>query len=250
MEITQKHYQRLAENYDHFLVYSPEFVRTLTTRMIDKLALRPEDVLVDLGGGTGIYSRDILEQVPLKHPVILVDPIEEMLAQVPEAAHIECVLETAEDFAKKPGSYDKVLIKEAIHHVRKPDRPPLFADLARHLPSGGRMLLVHIPPEIDYPLFDKALERSRHWHANPEELVAELDDAGFDVEIEGLDYRHELPKEKYFEMVAGQYMSLLSSFDDDELREGLSEMAQRYADRDTLSYIDHFDFITATKRGE
>lgn len=250
MEITQKHYQRLADNYDNFLVYSPDFVRTLTTRMIDKLALQPDDVLVDLGGGTGIYCRDILEQVPLKHPVILVDPFEEMLAQVPKGTNIECVLDTAEGFADKPGHYNKVLIKEAIHHVKKADRPPLFAKMADHLPTGGKMLLVHIPPEIDYPLFDKALERSKRWHANPKELAAELKEAGFDVEVEGLDYRHNLPKEKYFEMVAGQYMSLLSSFDDHELREGLAEMEQRYAERDTLSYIDHFDFITATKRGE
>ncbi|HSS66480.1 MAG TPA: SAM-dependent methyltransferase, partial [Gammaproteobacteria bacterium] len=102
-------------------------------------------------------------------------------------------------------------------------------------------------PEIDYPLFRKALERSRSWHADPSALVRALEAAGFAVERDTLEYRHALPKETYFSMVAGRYMSLLTSFSDEELEAGLAEMTETYADRDILEYTDRFDFITGVK---
>ncbi|MGH6885961.1 MAG: hypothetical protein ACREGK_07795, partial [Geminicoccales bacterium] len=79
-EIVDRHYDNLADNYDLFLRYSPDFVRKLTQKMIGKLQLREDDRLVDLGGGTGIYALDILEQVALRHPVLLVDYCGAMLA--------------------------------------------------------------------------------------------------------------------------------------------------------------------------
>lgn len=243
--LLERHYTRLAGNYDLFLKYSPDFIRRMTEKMIDKLRLMPADRFVDLGGGTGIYSVDILEQVALETPVLLVDPFEEMLAQAPDHPKLETLRDDALGFSERPLDYDKVLIKEAIHHVDEKRR--LFENLYRRLSSGGRVLLVHIPPEIDYPLFRQALERSRSWHADPAALVRALEAAGFAVERDALEYRHALPKETYFSMVAGRYMSLLTSFTDAELEAGLTEMTKTYADREVLEYTDRFDFISGVK---
>lgn len=243
--LLEKHYTRLADNYDLFLKYSPDFIRRMTEKMIDKLQLQPSDRFVDLGGGTGIYAADILKQVALEQPLLLVDPFEEMLAQAPDHPKLKTVQDDALGFSERPGEYDKVLIKEAIHHVD--DKRRVFENLFERLTPGGRILLVHIPPNIDYPLFKKALERSLTWHADPAWLVRDLAAAGFTVERDGLDYRHKLPKDTYFSMVAGRYMSLLTSFSDDEIEAGLQEMAETYADRDVLEYTDHFDFITGVK---
>ena len=177
--------------------------------------------------------------------MILVEPFAEMLANVPADLPIECVQKDALAFSAGPRRYDKVLMKEAVHHVV--DQASLFANLHARLSEGGRLILVHVPPELDYPLFEAALTRSRTWHADPARLVEQLREAGFDVERDVLDYRHVIPKEAYFRMVAGRYMSLLSSFSDDELRAGLAEMAERYADRGVLEFTDRFDFITAIK---
>lgn len=57
------------------------------------------------------------------------------------------------------------------------------------------LLLVHVPPWVQYPLFDKALDRCLNWHADPDELVARLDETGFAVERDAVEYQHEIPKE-------------------------------------------------------
>jgi SAM-dependent methyltransferase len=245
VHLLEDHYQRLGADYDAYLHYSHDFVRRLTSRMIRCLDLQRDDVLVDLGGGTGIYAADILAQVPLRPAVILVEPFAQMLANVPPDLAIERVQKDALAFSMEPRRYDKVLIKEAVHHVA--DQAALFVNLHARLSPAGRLLLVHVPPELDYPLFEAALVRSRTWHADPARLVQLLREAGFAVDREQLEYRHAMPKDAYFRMVAGRYMSLLSSFSDDELRAGLAEMVERHADQEILRFTDRFDFITALR---
>lgn len=243
--VVHEHYNRLAKQYDEYLLYSPQFVRTLTSKMVQMLGLRENDRLVDLGCGTGMYSIDIAEQVPLTQKIIGVDPFGSMLAQIPPEAQIDPVEADALAFSREPRDYNKVFMKEAVHHIT--DRAELFANLYERLPSGGVLLLVHVPPRVQYPLFDKALRRCLNWHADPDELVTLLGAAGFRVERDGLDYPHELPREKYFEMVRGQYMSVLSSFTAQEIEAGLQEMQSRYAETPILRFTDHFDYIAGTK---
>lgn len=244
-EVLDKHYQRLATGYDEFLYYSPRFVRALTEKMIDKLRLSKTDVLADIGCGTGMYSVDILKQVSLRDPVLGVDPYPEMLAQIPEGAPIARIPEDALAFSASERTYNKVLIKETVHHVDRKDE--FFANIHRNLPPGGIMLLVHVPPDVQYPLFDAALKRCLGWHADPDELVRLLESTGFQVERDALDFQHAIPKEHYFKMVRGCYMSALTSFSDEELEAGLVEMKERYTNIATLEFVDHFDYLTATK---
>jgi ubiquinone/menaquinone biosynthesis C-methylase UbiE len=244
-DVLDEHYQSLANDYDEFLYYSSDFVRTLTAKMIDHLELTEDDRLADICCGTGIYSLDILEQVDLHQPVLGVDPYPEMLAGIPDEANIEPIATTALDFSREPASYDKVLIKEGIHHVRH--RPEFFTNVHDNLSSGGRMLLVHVPPEVDYPLFDAALERCRHWHADPDELEIQLVTAGFTLDRDAVDIQHEMPTSHYLRMVESCYMSVLTSFEKEELRAGLDEMRARYGHLDTLRFVDHFDYLTAVK---
>jgi ubiquinone/menaquinone biosynthesis C-methylase UbiE len=244
-EIIDRHYDNLAGSYDLFLKYSPDFIRRLTREMIEKLQLRESDRLVDLGGGTGIYALDILEQLHLRHLVLVVDYSGAMLARAPDDPRLQRLEMGALEFASREGRYDKILIKETVHHIE--DRARLFAGLHARLSPGGRLLLVHIPPQIDYPLFRAAIERSLKWHADPDRLVRHLEASGFAVERETFVYRHRLPKEVYFRMVRGRYMSLISSFTDSELKDGLEEMAATHADREVLEFDDRFDVITGVK---
>lgn len=242
-DVVTEHYRSLAGRYTDLLSYSPDFLRAHAQKMAEQLELREEHVLVDLGGGTGIFSLALLELVPLREPVICVDPYPEMLDQIPEEAHIRTVVDDALGFSRRSGAYDRILIKEAIHHID--EREELFANLHQRLRPGGILLLVHVPPDLEYPLFRAALERSRTWHADPDELVDLLEGSGFRVERDRLEYWHRLPKRDYFEMVEHCYMSVLSSFSDEERWAGLREMEERYADRDVLEFPDRFDYLAA-----
>ena len=244
-QVIDKHYRRLAKEYDEFLYYSPRFVRALTAKMIEKLRLSETDVLADIGCGTGMYSLDVLKQVSLKAKIIGVDPCHEMLAQIPDKAPITPIAEDALEYSRREVNYNKVLIKEAIHHVHRKDE--FFGNVHRNLSAGGIMVLVHVPPAVQYPLFDAALERCLGWHADPDELVQLLQDAGFQVEHDALDYQHSISRNHYFKMVQSCYMSVLTSFSQDELETGLAEMNAKYVDQDTLEFVDHFDYLTATK---
>lgn len=213
--------------------------------MTEMLELRTTDTMVDLGCGTAMYSLDILKQVPLKKRVIAVDPYPEMLSRIPPEANVRTVGADALGFSKRPATYDKVLIKEAIHHVH--EREELFKNIHDRLSYGGVLLLVHVPPEVEYPLFDRALERCKEWHADPDELTRQLAGAGFRVERDTLRYTHSIPKDKYFLMVQSCYMSALTSLDESEIEEGLGEMEEKYRDRETLRFVDHFDYLKAEK---
>lgn len=239
------HYTRLAKDYDDFLYYSPNFVRTLTAKMIEKLQLKEDDTLVDLGCGTGIYSLDILKQISLKKPVIGIDPYHEMLARIPENTPIKRMAMDGLEFSRQPGTYDKILIKETVHHIEERDQ--LFANLYQRLTPNGILLLVHVPPAVQYPLFQKALERCLNWHADPNQLTEQLKHAGFRVECDAVDYPHAIPKEQYFKMVKACYMSALTSLSVEELRKGLIEMALRYKDVEVLEFVDHFDYLIAIR---
>lgn len=239
--VLDEHYHRIAERYTDFLSYSDEFVPTLATKMVDMLRLSEGDVFVDLGGGTGIFTAAILSQVQLHNPVVLVDYYGEMLDKVPVELPVEKVQADALAFSAEPRSYDKVLIKETIHHID--DRDALMRQLYEQLSPGGALLLVHVPPELDYPIFEAALERARNWHANPDELERQMRAAGFQVERDAVDWPHVIPKEHYFDQVASQFMSVLSSFGPEEMEAGLAEMRQTYADADVLEFNDHFDYI-------
>jgi ubiquinone/menaquinone biosynthesis C-methylase UbiE len=243
--VIHTHYTRLSQRYDAFLYYSPDFVRQQTSKMIEKLALNEGDIFVDLGCGTGMYSLDILAQIPLKNPVIGVDPFPQMLAQIPANAPIKQLAMDALTFSTRPGVYNKILMKEAIHHID--NRQTLFKNLYEHLAPGGILLLVHVPPKVEYPLFRKALERCLNWHANPDELTTLLQQEKFQVERDEFVYRHRIPKEKYFEMVKNCYMSVLSSLEPEAIQAGLQEMESTYANQEILEFNDRFDFITAKK---
>ena len=240
-----QHYRRLAAQYDEFLCYSPQFVRTLTSTMIEKLDLRESDRFVDLGCGTAMYSIDIVGQVPLSNPIIGVDPFPEMLGRIPPDAPVTRVALGAMAFSAQPGTYDKILMKEAVHH--EADRAALFANLFARLAPGGRLLLVHVPPRLDYPLFDKALRRAEQWHADPGELATQLTQAGFAVDRDAVEIDHVMPRQRYFQMVESRYMSVLSSFSAEEMAEGLREMERKYSAVETLAFTDHFDYLTGIK---
>ncbi|CAN5786692.1 hypothetical protein BH23ACT12_BH23ACT12_11000 [soil metagenome] len=244
--VIKRHYEDLADNYDEFLYWSPGFVGTLADKIVEMLDLQPDDTLVDIGGGTGMYSLALLERVGLKKPVTVVDPFPEMLRRIPDEAPIIPVAADAVEFSTNAPACSKVLIKEAIHHVDR--KPELMSNLYRRLDRRGRVLLVHVDPNlVEYPLFDAALDNARTSFADPDELVDLLEGVGFETRRDELPYRHDVATDRYHRMVEQRYMSILTSLPDEQLIAGLDEMRTRHAGLDSLQFTETFSYVLGTK---
>lgn len=239
---TRGHYDRLAENYNDNWVYSPEFIRWMTQHIVDRLDLRSADRVVDLGCGTGLYSKGLAERAD---QVLCVDPSAKMLEQIPSDERLIPVQASAEEVASGDAPlpynmFDAVLIKEAIHHVS--DQSAALHGLARMLTRNGRILVVMLPVRIDYPLFDAALELFGRLQPDPEGISDTMRSAGLRVDLQCESFGLSLQKAHYIRMVRSRYMSLLSSFDDAELERGIAEI-DRSHQGDHLAFVDRHVFI-------
>lgn len=244
-DIVQQHYQKIANIYNDLWTHSPEFVGFLTRKIVASLHLQPADILVDIGCGTGIYTQEIFNQIPLEHPIICVDPSDKMLSKIPANLPIQRVCTDAVTFASQPGNYDRILIKDAIHLISDLDR--LFSHFFQRLEPGGILLILMFPPKIDRPLFDKAIERYEAGQPDYRDLVKLMEDVGFEVEIDFFEYPLAIEKSQYLYMVESRYMTGLANFGDREIKEGVEEMARRYSDCSVLRFTERFVFLQAVK---
>lgn len=239
-------YARSAPNIDAY--YPREFIRSLSSMIIDKLELRETDALVDLGCGAGVFTREIVDQVALRRPVLAVDPVREMLARIPKTRRIETIQEDAFAFSESPGAYtySKVLIKDALYHVQR--GTTLLANLHRDLPVGGIVLLVHASPFEEYPLFPGARSRWSVLHPEAEELMKLLTHVGFIADREEAEFRREIPGDRHLDMIRDRYFPGLSTFSDEEIEDGIRELAESTAMREpVVKLTERFDFVAATK---
>ncbi|NES65198.1 MAG: class I SAM-dependent methyltransferase [Okeania sp. SIO2D1] len=242
---SENYYKNIANIYDNLWSYSPEYIKFTTQKIIEYLHLTPTDTLVDIGCGTGIYSKEILNHIQLQQPIICVDPSAEMLEKIPANSRLNPIEMDGVKFSKNPGIYNKIFLKEAIHYIE--EKFILFQNLWQRLTPRGIFLLLLLPPTIEYPLFAKALELYEKKQPHYQELIDLLQKVGFVVDSDIIEYPLELPKSQYFEMVENRYMFLLSEFNDTELAAGLKEMEEKYQDKSVLKFSDRMVFIAATK---
>lgn len=105
---------------------------------VQQAQITPEDVVVDLGVGTGNTSAHILRVGEL----IGVDISEEMMKRAhPKLAHLPNVRFVQADlleFFAQPRSFNRLISTYAIHHLTEPEKEQLFACIWRDLTPGGR----------------------------------------------------------------------------------------------------------------
>ncbi len=241
-EETRTHYDRLALVYDQNWAYSPEFLDWMSGCILARLRVKQGDRVVDVGCGTGLYARRLAEHTG---SVICVDPSARMLEQIPDDPRLVVVQASAEDLTsgsvQLPGDrFEAIVVKEAIHHVT--DRVAVIGGLARLLASGGRLLIVMLPTSIEYPLFQTAHDRFRELQPDPQAIAAAMGDAGLAVELSYDDFPLVFPAERYAAMVRDRYLSLLSTFDDEELAAGVEEIRRRYPG-ERVEFRDRFAFV-------
>ncbi|MGH3547841.1 MAG: class I SAM-dependent methyltransferase [Pseudonocardiaceae bacterium] len=239
---TQAHYDRLAPAYDQNWAYSPGFLDWMAGCVLARLRVTHGDRVLDVGCGTGLYARRLVEHAG---SVVCVDPSARMLDQIPDDPRLVAVQASAEDLVSGSAllpvdRFEAILVKEAIHHVT--DRVAVIGGLASLLAAGGRLLVVMLPTSIDYPLFQAAHDRFRELQPDPEAIGAAMSDASLAVELSYDDFPLVFPTERYVAMVRHRYLSLLSTFDDEEVAAGVDEIRRRYPGA-RVEFRDRFAFV-------
>lgn len=241
----QKHYQQVASTYDESWEYSEDFINFSAEKIIKYLNLNSKDLFVDLGCGTGIYTKKIRDLINFNKEIICVDTSSEMLKQIPQNQKFNPIKLDAIEFSKLSYKYDKVLMQYMIHHIKNKDE--LVFNLYQKLNTNGQILIIRLGGKIDHPLFVSAKERYETEYKTSDKLIQSMKNAGFKTNIETIDYQVVIEKEKYFKMIEKKYMSILSSFTDREIQKGIQEIEKKYSQTDKLVFPEHILFILGQK---
>ncbi|MGB0861534.1 MAG: SAM-dependent methyltransferase [Saprospiraceae bacterium] len=245
----KKHYDNLSKIYDDLWFYSSGFVTFMTDHIIQKLALKETDKVLDLGAGTGIYSKDILEKIHFNQPISCVDLSNEMLKNLENHPDIKAIHSDAISFcSSKNDEFDKVFAKEMFHHLNILERDILYKSLFNLIKTNGLVGILQLTPTIEYPLFQDALDYFSKNQIHYKDIEKGLIDAGFsDVQTLFISYPLEIEKSKYLNMIANRYMSLLSNYSDEELQIGIQQVKEKYKNEPIFKFEDTFVMIIGRK---
>jgi len=121
-----------------------------TDLLLANLPVEPDDVVADLGAGTGYFSLPIAARVPAGR-VLAVDIQQEMLdivarrAKSAGLANVQPVLATETDPRLPPGGVDLVLMVDAYHEFSYPRE--VMTGVVQGLKPGGRVVLIEYRAE-------------------------------------------------------------------------------------------------------
>ena len=240
------HYDKLSSMYDDLWLYSEEFVDFISEKTIDFLEIKKSDILVDLGAGSGIYSKGIKRKIELTNDIICVDISDKMLEPVKLPGY-KTIAEDAIQFSERQITYDKIFVKEMIHHISDNQKQELLNNIYSNLSKGGIFIILLLPPTIEYPLFNDAIKLYEKEQPHYNIIAEKMNKAGFKTDIEFIKYPLNIDKNQYFKMVKNRYMSTLSNFSNLEIEQGISEMEDKYKNHKHLSFDDVFVVIKGQK---
>ena len=121
-----------------------------TDLLIENLPLAADDVVADIGAGTGYFAFPVAERVP-EGRVLAVDIQPEMLAMIRERRagtgidNVEPILGSEEDPNLPENAVDLIYIVDAYHEFSHPQE--MGEAMVRALVPGGRLILVEYRAE-------------------------------------------------------------------------------------------------------
>ena len=147
-----------------------------TDLVVEAFELEPDDVVADIGAGSGYFSFPVAAVVP-KGRVLAVDIQPEMLAIVEqrrEAAgvkNVEPILSTVQDPKLPAGEVDLAFIVDAYHEFSHPRE--MLQGIHDGLRPGGRLVL------LEYRAEDPTVPIKRLHKMSQKQVKKELEASGF-----------------------------------------------------------------------
>lgn len=196
--------------------------------IVAALPLQSARCVVDLGAGTGKFTRLLLRHLPATARLIAVEPVAEMSAKLAEEPGIEVINARADAIALETGSVDLVTCAQAFHWF---DNEPSVAEVARLLRSGGTFALIWNVRDDGMPWVN-ALSRMIEKYAGDTprhqsgRWRAILNDPRFVLEKEIVqDHPHRMHREGVYErVVSTSYVAALPDAEKAVLRDRTDEI--------------------------
>ncbi|QOZ22586.1 class I SAM-dependent methyltransferase [Bradyrhizobium sp. CCBAU 51753] len=107
--------------------------------IVAALPLQGARCVVDLGAGTGKFTRLLLAHLGAGARLVAVEPVAEMSAKLASEGKVEVINTRADAITLETGSVDLVTCAQAFHWF---DNEPSVAEIARLLRQGGTLGLV------------------------------------------------------------------------------------------------------------
>lgn len=126
-------------NLDHFGFLAPfyeKFIKPKSPEQLLKLLqIAPGNIILDAGGGTGRLSQFLSGETR----VVVLDSSFLMVQEASKKAGLNQVCAEAESIPFPPGSFDRIIIVDALHHVA--DHARTITQLISLLRTGGRLII-------------------------------------------------------------------------------------------------------------
>lgn len=159
--------------------------RRLFARLAAESGARPGDAVLDIGCGSGQFTRVMAEAVAPGGTAHGVDPSGEAINHARRLTHLpNCTFSDGipEALDAPDGSYDVVVSSLMIHHLPEELRPQAIGEMFRVLRPGGLVLIAEFRPPSSW--LGRRLISSMHGPAMADNRVDLLEpmvrDAGFE----------------------------------------------------------------------
>ncbi|MBP1990284.1 class I SAM-dependent methyltransferase [Paenibacillus eucommiae] len=148
--------ERFSDRVDNYVKYRPDYPKEMIDFLYEDLGFSASSTVVDMGSGTGIFSKLLLDR---GSRVIAVEPNLEMRsaaeAQLEGHNHFTSVAGTAEGAPLESQSADFVVAAQAFHWF---DRGLAKLEFSRILKPYGKVVLIWNNRQADQSAFNQAYE--------------------------------------------------------------------------------------------
>mmetsp|Transcript_4287 Transcript_4287/g.5861 ORF Transcript_4287/g.5861 Transcript_4287/m.5861 type:complete len:273 (-) Transcript_4287:366-1184(-) len=266
-----KHYSKhSATSYESAFFYSSNiYLQHLTTLVHNHFGWSTTTTashltLLDIGGGTGSFTKRIIDGFPSITAIVLepfLEPAHNLnlqnlsFYQAAADAFLTPIQPTSSDMPRWRSGYHHVLMKEMVHHLPEEQRTAIFQGIRsgfqrcpQHDNAPALLIITRPKEDIDYPIWPAAKQIWAQNQPAHDEIMQDLKEAGFNrvlCRTHGYACRIELSQWK--SMVQGRCWSTFSSFTDEELREACEAMDEQYTidEKGQISFEDRLIFISA-----
>ena len=166
----QQHPPRDAGEYARILEDPKRDTWQLPHDVLMALKLKPDEVVADIGAGTGYFSRRFARHVKKVYAVDIDAGLLD-ITRKNSAANVETVLAAPDDPKLPEASVDTIFFCDVLHHIG--NRPAYYRKLVRALKPGGRLV------DIDFHKKPTPVGPPEAMRLAEEDVVRELAAAGF-----------------------------------------------------------------------